>query len=400
MVVVANPVLGLSLGTLATGPLGLGSRDDSLGQVVLPRGVAIDGDRVFVLSTDGNHIYRYDSVKATLVSLPEVGATGVSRHAPPSLSGTAPIPRRFEYRRDRRHVYVADSNAHRVQVFDLSTLALIRIHDGIADPADVAATPQGVFILDSSDRSRIRTSPASDDLTVVVRARKLGTMWDRIAIDRAGLIYLRDRRVDPPVLHVFKITADGKTRPAGQIASSAEIRNRFIPPVVTMDARGGLILPPRLLDPCGLRGTPDPDTRAWRIGDRYAALDTRRRVVTIHLADGRVRHRFGPYDGQGRASLPDAQDAWSPVDLTTAGDCVLVLDDRHRAVYAWQPGGETLRKWFAAPADFSGDWRRIAADGRGCLLLWDGVGDAVHRVDQHGAALGTVPIRQVRARIQ
>jgi hypothetical protein len=45
MAVVANPVLGLSLGTLATGPLGLASRDDSLGQVVLPRGVAVDGGR-------------------------------------------------------------------------------------------------------------------------------------------------------------------------------------------------------------------------------------------------------------------------------------------------------------------------------------------------------------------
>ena len=46
--VVANPVLGLSLATLATGPLGLGSPDDSLGQLVLPRGVAIDGSAVLV----------------------------------------------------------------------------------------------------------------------------------------------------------------------------------------------------------------------------------------------------------------------------------------------------------------------------------------------------------------
>jgi hypothetical protein len=122
---------------------------------------------VLVLSTDGSRIYRYDSVKATLVALPEVGATGVSPHAP---AGVFLEPRRFRGASNIAAIdgtlYVADPNAHRVQVFELTTLALIRIHDGIADPADVAAAPQGVFILDRATGRVLRTSSASDEVTV------------------------------------------------------------------------------------------------------------------------------------------------------------------------------------------------------------------------------------------
>ena len=110
-------------------------------------------------------IYRYDPVKATLVPLPEIGAIGF-RSQPPAAAWLE--PRRFRGASNIAAIdgtlYVADPNAHRVQVFDLATLALIRIHDRIADPADVAATAQGVVILDRSTGRVLMTSPASDDV--------------------------------------------------------------------------------------------------------------------------------------------------------------------------------------------------------------------------------------------
>src|SRR5215208_3573982 len=147
--VIANADDGLSLATLADGPLGLASKDESLGRLTLPRGVAIDGDAVFVLSADGTRVYRYDAVRAMLLPLAHVGAEGLPSDAPDAAFAQ---PRRFRGASNIAAaggaLYVADPEAHRVQVFDAGTHALIRIHGGIEDPADVVSGPHGVYVLD------------------------------------------------------------------------------------------------------------------------------------------------------------------------------------------------------------------------------------------------------------
>ena len=397
--VVANATLGLSLSTLPNGPLGLSSADDSLGRLALPRGVAVDGDAVLVLSTDGGRVLRYDSVRATLVPLAEVGAQGLG---PRANDAAFLAPRRFRgaanIAASGGALYIADPAARRVQVFDLATLALIRLHEGIDEPVDVAAGRGGVYILGRAAGRVFLASPSRDSLEILVDAPSIRGRCDRIAIDRSGKIYLRDR-LSQPALHVFTPSrTEAATHPSELITNTAEVRDRFDAPEIHLDSRGEIVLPEALLDPCGLRGTPDPNTRAWRIDDRFVAIDTRNRVVRVHLVDGRLRHRFGPYDAQGWDVAADAADAWSPVDVAASNGCVLILDERHQRIYALQPGAELLRTSFDAPADFERTWRRLADDGAGCLLLWDGVNDVVDRVDPSGGVLGQVTLRQVRQR--
>ncbi|PYQ39182.1 MAG: hypothetical protein DMF77_22175, partial [Acidobacteria bacterium] len=173
-------------------------------------------------------------------------------------------------------------------------------------------------------------------------------------------------------------------------------RNRFPKPRVRADGRGHLVVPDALLDPCGLRRRWGAQTSWWAVGDSLYVIDSRLRVVRVHVADGRLRHRFGPYDADGVGVTADAPGCWSPVDLVAIDGCVLVLDERHQAVHAHKPGAEVLARWFSAPADSERRWRRIARDERGCLLLWDGTGDTLDRVDLQGRRLGPVPERDVR----
>src|SRR5262249_36250185 len=138
---------------------------------------------------------------------------------------------------------------------------------------------------------------------------------------------------------------------------------------------------------CRLRAKPNPAVRVWRIADRILTIDSRARVVTVHLADGRLRHRFGPYGAAGADAAADAPDAWLPADIAALSGCVLILDERYQTIHALQPGAEGLRTWFTAPDAFARTWRRMIDDGAGCLLLWDGVGDVVDRVDPSGRVL-------------
>jgi phage tail-like protein len=79
---------------------------------------------------------------------------------------------------------------------------------------------------------------------------------------------------------------------------------------------------------------------------------------------------------------------------------VLILDRRHQVVYAHEPGAPLLRRWFAGPADAPTSWLRLAADADGTLLLWDGGGETVDRVDHNGNRLGSVRYRDVRERFK
>jgi phage tail-like protein len=394
--IVAAPLDGLSLAPLSGGPLGLASTDGSLGRLTLPRGLAVDGETVLVLSTDGSRVFRYDSVRATLTALAAIGAEGLDPNPPAAAFDE---PRRFRGASNiAAHggaLYVADSAARRVQVFDHATGALLQIHGGLGDPADVAAGQRGVYILDRATARLYRTSPWSDSLEVVVDVPARRGRWQRLAIDREERVYLLDKDASPPALDVV-VPAAPAIAIAERLTSSTQARSRFGAADIYIDARGGIVLPERLLDPCGLRRPPGPHVRRWRVGDRFYVIDAESRVVGVHLEDGRLRHRFGPYDAAGIGVPFDTPEGWSPVDLAVVDNCVLVLDERHQIVYAHRLGAETLQQWFSAPADLERTWRRLAHDGTGCLLLWDGIGDAVDRVDQRGRMLEQVSARAAR----
>lgn len=397
--VVANPVIGLSLATLPQGSLGLGSGDDSLGRLTLPRGVAIDGKDVYLLSGDGGVVWRYDAVAATLVPLPHVGADGLDDPVDAELLE----PRRFRGAANiaalRGELYVADPAAKRVQVFDLRSLALLRIHGGLVDPVDVAASNTAVYILDRGAGRVYRASPCSDHLELVAhhdhdtcRSRQ----WDRLAVDRQERVYLRVRKCDAVELDVY-VTGEccSVAHPRERVYDSAQIRDRFDAPRVHLDAADALVLPEDLADPCGLRRRLPDSVPRWEVGDLLYVADAESRKLRAHLRDGRVRHRFGPLDARGEWADKDSGAAWLPADVASLGGCAIILDARHQAIYSHRPGDSALRRLFVSPGSAT-RWRRIAAGTDGCLLLWDGASNSVDRYDNRGHFLGTRPLREVR----
>lgn len=397
--IVANDRRGLSLAPVVEGRWGLLSPGDTLGGLSLPRGVAVDGTRVFVLSNAGDRVFRYDPIRVTLVPLAEIGFEGLDRAAPSAHSRE---PRRFvgasNIAATRGRLYVADPSAQRVQVFDQDTLALVRIHSGLTDPADVAAGASGVYVLDRGTGRVYLAEPDRDDLVLVVRGGYRRGRWDRLAVDRDGRIYLRDGAAEPPALDVFA-PAHGRRGygHVGRLASPDEARDRFVAPAIEVDASGDLILSDHLLDPCGLRRRWGAAATWRQSGDRLYVIDSESQTVRVHLLDGRVRHHFGPFDGEGRLVPPAVADAWRLTGLVVVDGCGFVLDEKHQRVYRHRTGDDLLGHAFDAPVDHPRRWRRIAEDGRGCLLLWDGSGEIDH-IDQQGRVIGQLPATKVAAR--
>lgn len=243
--VVANAETGLSLATLSDGIFGLASTDDSLGRLTLPRGVAVEGGDIYVLSSDGARVCRYDAASAKLVPLAHIGAQGLCGE-----QGDAAYlePRRFKGARNiavlRGELYVADTNGHRVQVFELCTLALLRIF-ALVDPVDVAASKEAVYILDRGTARVLRADPGSDCICVAVDPRDPCRThdWDRIAVDKEERIYVRYRNADAVELDVFATRACPYAEHACEhVYDSAQVRDRFEVPALTCESE---VLAPR-----------------------------------------------------------------------------------------------------------------------------------------------------------
>lgn len=376
--VVAGPA-GLSLAAVRTGPYGLDAADGSLGRLALPRGVAVSGSAVLVLSADGSIVHRYDPVSQQMVALPEIAEGRASNIA--AVGGL---------------LYITYPDARRVYVVDAESLALVRTYRGLVTPIDVAAGPDAAYVLDRGAGRIYRLIPGRDRLALVVDRGASGRGWTRIAVDRDSRIYVLDSNQTPPVLEVYEPAgAAPATTPARVLLDAAEARSFFADPPVTF-SRGGFELTSRLADPQGLR-VPRPHVQRWSIGDRVYAIDRDGREVLVTFRDGRVRHRFGPIDASGAPVTADDPRAWRPVAVADAHGCVLILDEHDQRVFAHDRGSETLRPRFAAPPDHSRQWRRIAVDPGGCVLLWDGTAADVERFDQRGQPSGTVPARNVRS---
>ncbi len=400
--VVANAKIGLSLATLAPGPLGLESADDSLGRLTLPRGVAIDGNDLYLLSSDSARVFHYDAVQLRLVPLAHVGAEGLPADADDAAFRE---PRRFRGAGNiaiaRGELYVADPAARRVQVFDLATLALLRIYAGLVEPVDVAADSDAVYVLDRGAGRVYRARPGSDCFDIAIEAadRCRGSRWDRIAVDSSGCVYLRMHRAEAVELDAFRWQDCRCGAGQERFYDADQVRDRFSVPRVVAGAGGAFDVAESLLDPCGLRRKFDDGTRAWLAGELLFVLDAKSRQLRAVLADGRTRHHFGPLDAAGRGVAGDADGAWLPSDVIELDGCVYVLDAVSQIVYRHRTGDSQLKRCFGAADADQSRWRRLASGG-GCLLLWDGFSPTVERFDVRGASLGSVALRDVKARFE
>lgn len=237
--VVADPELGLSLPPLTGGSLGLESPDGSLGRLTLPLGVAVALDTVLLLAADGSRVFVYDAAERRLRALSNVGADGSEADESASTE-----PRRFTSATNiaafGRLLYVADPEAARVQVFDWTTGALVRIHAGLVNPVDVAAGERGVYVLEAN-RGRVHfASPHRAGLTLVADIGNRSGRWTRIAIDKSDSLYLRD--IEPSLLDgvkgraVLDVVVPSRRRPARcaveRVHDGGSVRSRFASPTV------------------------------------------------------------------------------------------------------------------------------------------------------------------------
>lgn len=395
---------GLALAALSRGPRGLESEDGSLGGLTLPLGVAVAGDRVFLLSAGGDLVYAWNAVTRRLEPLAAVGSEGLPPDVPESVFAE---PRRFKRAANiaafGRLLYVADPAAQRVQVFDTRTRALVRIHAGLENPADLAAGRRGVYILDAARGRVYFAAPRRDRLLLVASFPDMAARWSRLAVDRKERLYLR--RTEPslrsscPPAAMLDVAIPGQCgRPqcvAERIGDAGDVRSRFGAPPIWSVSGGAFAMTERLADPCGLAAPAGRGRTVYPIDERRYVIDRERRVVERRDALGRLLRWFGPLGADGRPTTATAADAWSPADIAQADGCVLILDERHQAVYAEEPGSPTLRRWFAGGTPGAG-WRRIAVDCDGTLLLWDGGSASVDRVDPWGRVIGKCTIAQVR----
>ncbi len=242
-----------------TGPLSLTWLDDSLGGLTLARGMAFDMEGLlYLLSLRQPTILRFDPPLRRFVSLPGVGGEGQDArqfHQPANLAIAG------------HDLYVADRGNRRVQVFALIPALPLR-HlwgpwdaagrqiaadaDDAWEPVDVTAQHGAAYILDGRHGRVYRHQPGTDRLTLVVTDPAAHNRWSRIAVDRAGRIYLLDHAA--PRLQIF----DPMGHYLGEVRDTGEVRDRFGIPAVRLyyrtpnddPATGRFCLPPGLMRLC------------------------------------------------------------------------------------------------------------------------------------------------------
>jgi phage tail-like protein len=246
---------GLRLAADPTGPLALGESSGSLGGLVLPRGMALDDEGTLYLLEHQPpwQVKRYRPASGSFHPLPGIGGYGVH-------------PRQFKDPRGiavaGRRLWVVEADSARVQVFALDGLALRQAWSAEGprrgwQPVDVAAGSGWVYVLDASGWV-YRAGERGERITRHLHLPK-GGQWQRIAVDRAGKIYLLDTAGAAPRLVIF--TADGQ--PKGTAADAGDVRGRFAAPPLRLmvDLRRPNSLPSFCL-PAGLtreceRASPD-----------------------------------------------------------------------------------------------------------------------------------------------
>lgn len=244
--VVVDAREGLRLAADPAGTRSPASPDGSLGGLVLPPVVAVDGaGQVFLLAGSPRVLRRLDRATRTFVPWPldEADPADAVAAAGWELAVTD---------RRTRGVTVRDTRTGALHaVWEPRDGAGRRVpadHHDAWDPASVARGPLGWHVLDAAHGTVVRFhDPLGRPEIVAVP----GGPWRRLAVDRQGRLYLLgggDR------LHVHSPDGD----PLETVADAGEVADRFDPPPLTADHQGRICVPAALIDPCG-PGRPD----AW-----------------------------------------------------------------------------------------------------------------------------------------
>jgi len=250
----------LRLGADPLGRLSLADADESLGGVVLPRGLAVsEGGEVYLLSANDLAVKRFEAAAGRFVPLPTVGgsaddARGFREPVALAVAGDA--------------LAVVDAGLRRLQLFALPSLALRRVlgpydrlgrtvsaNDATAwEPADVVASGTALYLLDGRYGRVYRIDPRAEGPgTPLVNEPAAAGRWSRIAVDRDGRIYLLD--AGGGALDAF----DHDGRADGRIVEAGDVRGRFDPPPIVVD-RGRFCLPASLVSVCDPRLPQPPPT--------------------------------------------------------------------------------------------------------------------------------------------
>ena len=278
---------GLRLAADPAGPLGLGWRDGSLGGLTLPRGFALDRDGALVLLASRSPwaIRRFDRERHEFVDLPQIGGAGHDA-------------RRFWRPRNiavaGESLYVADTGNHRVQVFDLPTVALRYVWTassvttsgaGPWQPVDVATRDSTAFILDGRGRRVYRHHADEDELELLIDGSSGSGRWRRLAIDVAGRI------------HVFEIGSDRAPRLLVHdfdgvflraVGDAGEVRGSFAIPLVELTYDRRDMKHPRFR----FRGPDSCDSSEIEHGDGSLTFDREGRPVEMDLAESLEETRY------------------------------------------------------------------------------------------------------------
>lgn len=218
----------------------------SLGGLVLPIGLAVDGEnRIYILDGGANVIKRYDPCAEEFFTLPCVGGTG---SAPRQLND----PRGIAITR-RGDLYVADSGNARVQVFALKDLVLRNIWlspkaaklSMLWHPVDVAATSQNcILVCDYANGLIHRFDPSG----------KWRETWNgadapnqqpplqkpfRMAVDAHDHVYILQEGKD------FVTILDAHGRWLKNVQKPDEIKGEFCPLALAVDANGIIFISDR-----------------------------------------------------------------------------------------------------------------------------------------------------------
>ena len=154
-VAVSQAEIGLAVDP--TGPLSLVWPDDSLGGLVLPRGVALAGDgTLYLLDASNCVVLRFDPAQRAFTPIPTIGGHGTEARQLVKPVNIACLG---------NDLYVVDKGNRRVQVFALPSLTLHHILT-LTDwqPVDLAVHDRAVYILDALHGRVFRHSAGDDEL--------------------------------------------------------------------------------------------------------------------------------------------------------------------------------------------------------------------------------------------
>jgi phage tail-like protein len=321
---------GLRLAATADGPRGLGDPAGTLGGLRVPPWLAVAGADRFLLDPGGGLVRRLGAPAPVLG-----GRDGAVDDR--SLQVAAAIAARGS------ELWVADPGQRRVLVFGLPALELRLVlpDPEPAGPAPGEAVPgarggwQPVDVVTGAgaawllDRAGGQVWRYDGELHLALSVPEAAGRWARLAVDRAGVLYLHD----PVAGTLAAYQADpggGPAGPAGVFTDPADVIDRFDPPAVrvigevlvlsdtaAVDRTGASVPVPRLPGAYRTAGTWVSEVMDSRL---YRCVWDRIELAFADLPVGAAVHVSTALVSDVDDPLGPADDRWAPEYAVTGVD--------------------------------------------------------------------------------